>query len=101
MGRVLRPGGRAVIQLPIVPSTANGHLLYSVRRLIDALEAVQDGTYRRHPTVRSRAYRGVRLTENGFRTAARAAGLDIEILTDTRRSWYDCYYTFAKLDRPA
>ena len=100
MGRVLRPGGRAVIQLPLVPSTPKGRMLYAVRRVIDGLEAIR-GAFRRHPTVRSRAYRGVRLTESGLRSAARDSGLEIEILTDTRRSWYDTYYTFAKLDRPA
>ena len=63
IGRVLRPGGRAVMQLPLVPSTAKGRMLYSVRRVIDVGEALRDGTYRRHRTVRSRAFRGVRLTE--------------------------------------
>ncbi len=100
MGRVLRPGGRGVIQLPLVPSTPRGRLLYAIRRLIDALESGRDATYRRQSTVRSRAYRGVRLTEGGLRSAVAAAGLDIEIFTDTQRSWYDCYYTFVRLDRP-
>jgi SAM-dependent methyltransferase len=101
MGRVLRPGARAVIQLPLIPSTAKGHLLYAVRRVIDVLEGLRDRTVRRHPTVRSRAFRGVRLSEDGFRKAAGAAGLKVEILTDMRRSWSECYYTFASLHRPA
>jgi SAM-dependent methyltransferase len=100
MGRVLRPGGRAVIQLPLIPSTAKGRALYAVRRMIDVFEIMRDKTLRRHPTVRSRAFRGVRLSENGFRRAVSLAGLDVEILTDTRRSWSDCYYTFASLHRP-
>jgi len=97
IGRVLRPGGRAVIQLPLVPSTVTGHLLYAVRRVVDAVEAARDMSIRRHPTVRSRAFRGVRLSERGIRLAASEAGLDLEILTDTSRSWSDCYYTFAML----
>jgi SAM-dependent methyltransferase len=100
IGRVLRPGARAVVQLPLIPSTLQGQSLYSIRRLLDAFETLRDMTRRHHPTVRSRAYRGVRLSERGIERAAGAAGLEIEILTDMRRSWSDCYYTFVNLSRP-
>ena len=99
MGRVLRPGGCAVIQLPLIPSTPQGQLLYSIRRVIDVFEAMRDAVVRRHPSIRSRAYRGVRLTEGAFKNAAGAAGFNVQILTDTGRSWSDCYYTFARLQR--
>lgn len=100
MGRVLRPGGRAVIQLPLIPSTAKGHSIYAVRRIVDVLEVLRSRTLRRRPTVRSRAFRGVRLNESTFRQTTYEAGLDVRILTDTHRSWSDCYYTFASLQKP-
>lgn len=99
IGRVLRPGARAVIQLPLIPSTIRGEFLYAIRTLLDLFEWVRDATVRRQPTVRSRAYRGVRLSEVGLRKAAEEAGLSLEVLTDVKRSWGDCYYTFVSLSR--
>jgi hypothetical protein len=99
MGRVLSPGGIAVFQLPVVPETIYGALRQLIRRGINLgvrgavqLARLNPGRLR----INSPAYRGVRLSARDIRHTCRSAGLELAYVTDTRRSWRECYQTFVR-----
>lgn len=102
--RVLRPGGIAYFQLPIVPTTVAGASRAAVRRILNAglrLSVRLIPFFDRRLTVNAPAYRGSRLPLDVMRGALDGGGLVLDEIGDTGRTWAACYQTFVRALKPA